>query len=192
MVKLFFNYNCNMMYTKTIAGRQVFSDCRTIKLEKGGWISNPSEEQIFAEGWAPYTPPVIPDIHPAEQSIISAVQKMLANDAADLSDEDALAVAAIFPAWADKAEVTAGERVWYDGKLYRVVQSHATQPDWTPDKTPALFTEVSLAEWPEWVQPTGAHDAYNKGDKVTHGGKHYISDIDANVWEPGVAGWSEA
>ena len=51
---------------------------------------------------------------------------------------------------------------------------------------------MNLEEWPEWVQPTGAHDAYNTGDKVTHNGVKYISDVDANVWEPGVYGWSEA
>ena len=54
--------------------------------------------------------------------------------------------------------------------------------NWTPDKTPALFVVVSLDEWPEFVQPTGAHDAYKKGDKVTFEVKHYISLIDGNVY----------
>ena len=39
-------------------------------------------------------------------------------------------------------------------------------------------------EWPEWVQPTGAHDAYNTGDKVTFNGRHYTSKIDGNTWSP--------
>lgn len=43
----------------------------------------------------------------------------------------------------------------------------------------------------DWVQPTGAQDAYQKGDKVTYEGKHYISDIDNNVWSPTTYGWSE-
>lgn len=49
-------------------------------------------------------------------------------------------------------------------------------------------------EWPEWVQPTGAHDAYSTGDKVTFNGKHYTSLIDGNVWSPDTypAGWEEA
>lgn len=56
-------------------------------------------------------------------------------------------------------------------------------------KTPALWTEVAKpGEIPVWRQPTGAQDAYNTGDKVRHDG---TSDIDANVWEPGVYGWSE-
>ena len=71
--------------------------------------------------------------------------------------------------------------------------AHTSQVDWTPDITPALFVVVSLDEWPEFVQPTGAHDAYNKGDKVTFEGKHYISLIDGNVYSPTAypAGWQE-
>mgnify|MGYP002514879038 CR=1 FL=1 len=77
--------------------------------------------------------------------------------------------------------------------LYRCIQPHTTQDDWTPDKVPALFVKISLEEYPQWVQPTGAHDAYNKGDKVSDEGKHWISEMDGNVWKPGtVAGaWSE-
>lgn len=65
--------------------------------------------------------------------------------------------------------------------------------DWTPDITPAMFVVVSPDEWPEFVQPTGAHDAYKKGDKVTFEGKHYISLIDGNVYSPTAypAGWQE-
>lgn len=44
------------------------------------------------------------------------------------------------------------------------------------------------SDWPEWVQPTGAHDAYAKGSQVTHNGERYVSQIDANVWEPGMFG----
>jgi hypothetical protein len=84
-----------------------------------------------------------------------------------------------------------GTLVQYDGGLYRVVQAHRSQADWTPDKVPALFVKISLEEYPEWVQPTGAHDAYAKGAKVSHNSKHWISDVDNNIWEPGVYGWSE-
>ena len=46
-------------------------------------------------------------------------------------------------------------------------------------------------EWPEWSQPIGAHDAYAAGDKVSHNSKHWVSNVNANVWEPGVYGWDE-
>lgn len=113
--------------------------------------------------------------------------------AVSLTDADALESVELFPAWAAGVAYTVDERIQYGGTLYRVVQAHTSQADWTPDKTPALFVVVSLDEWPEFVQPTGAHDAYKKGDKVTFEGKHYISLIDANVYSPTAypAGWQE-
>ena len=45
-------------------------------------------------------------------------------------------------------------------------------------------------EWPAYQQPTGAHDAYSQGDKVTHDGKKYVSNVDGNVWEPPTQ-WTE-
>lgn len=41
----------------------------------------------------------------------------------------------------------------------------------------------------EWVQPTGAHDAYQPGDRVTHNGEVWICTVDNNVYAPGVYGW---
>ena len=49
-------------------------------------------------------------------------------------------------------------------------------------KTPEPSPEPE--EWPAWVQPTGAHDCYNTGDKVTYNGQHYVSKINGNVWSP--------
>lgn len=39
-------------------------------------------------------------------------------------------------------------------------------------------------EWPEYVQPTGAHDTYNTGDKITFNGKHYVCKMNGCVWSP--------
>lgn len=108
-----------------------------------------------------------------------------------LPDEEAETVTALFFDWEDGKAYAVGDRVKYNGLLYRCVQAHTSQADWTPDKTPALWVRTSTEEWPEWIQPTGAHDAYNKGDKVSHNEKHWVSDIDANVYEPGVYGWTE-
>lgn len=110
-----------------------------------------------------------------------------------LPDEDALQAVELFPQWVTGHSYAVYDRLQYNGVLYRVVQAHTSQADWTPDITPALFVIVSLEEWPEFVQPTGAHDAYNKGDKVTFEGKHYISLIDGNVFSPAEypAGWQE-
>lgn len=116
--------------------------------------------------------------------------------AVSLPDEDALVVPELYPHWKPNMNVTAGERIIYEDKLYRVVQGHTTQEGWEPDKTPALFTEVPQpGEIPVWKQPTGAQDAYMKGDKVHYPTKEdsvYISTVDNNVWAPGVYGWEEA
>ena len=111
--------------------------------------------------------------------------------AASLSDADALEVPTMFPAWAVDTSYSADQRIEYGGTLYRCVQAHTSQAGWTPPATPALWVVVSLEEWPEWVQPLGTQDAYSKGAKVTHSSKRWTSDVNANVWEPGVYGWTE-
>lgn len=97
----------------------------------------------------------------------------------------------LFAEWAYPIAYTVGQIRRYGGELYRCVQAHTSQEDWTPDKTASLWSKTAdpAEEWPEWSQPVGAHDAYGKGDKVTHNGQHYTSTVDANVWEPGVYGW---
>lgn len=108
-----------------------------------------------------------------------------------LDDKTALEAIAIFPEWEMNHTYSVGERVQHKDKLYKCVQAHTSQEAWTPDETPALWTEVSVEEFPEWKQPTGVQDAYNTGDKVTYSEKHWISTVDANVWAPGVYGWDE-
>lgn len=120
------------------------------------------------------------------------LRAMIEKASLSLTDEDALQAVELYPAWQAGTAYTVDERIRYNSTLYRCVQAHTSQADWTPDATPALWTVVSLDEWPEWVQPTGAQDAYRVGDKVSHNGKHWTSDVDANVWEPGIYGWSEA
>ena len=122
-----------------------------------------------------------------------ALRPYIEKAATSLTDEDALQAVELFPQWVTGHAYVVDERLQYNGVLYRVVQAHTSQADWTPDITPALFVVVSLDEWPEFVQPTGAHDAYKKGDKVTFEGKHYISLIDGNVYSPAAypAGWQE-
>ena len=94
---------------------------------------------------------------------------------------------------AESVEYVSGDIRQYNGLLYRCVQAHTSQATWTPEGAPSLWTRIAdpAQEWPEWIQPTGAHNAYAKGAKVSHNGKHWISNVDANVWEPGVYGWTE-
>lgn len=109
-----------------------------------------------------------------------------------LTDEQAEIVTNMYPEWKIDISYAIGERIKYDNKLYRCVQIHTSQIGWEPPITPALWVRtVPDGDIPDWVQPTGAQDAYNKNDKVKHNGSTWISNVDANVWEPGVYGWDE-
>lgn len=110
-----------------------------------------------------------------------------------LSDEDALQAVSLFPAWAADKDYTVGDRVKYGGTLYKCLTAHTAQASWTPDVSPSLWAKVLIPDSgviPEWEQP-GSTNPYMAGDKVTHNGKTWVSDIDNNVWEPGVYGWTE-
>lgn len=115
------------------------------------------------------------------------------NDVLDiLTDEQAETMPQLYPEWQVGTEYAVGKRVRYDDKLYRCVQAHTSQEGWEPPNVPALWVRTAPdGEIPEWVQPTGAHDAYNKGDKVRYEGKVWVSTMDANTYAPGVYGWDE-
>ncbi|MBQ2785916.1 MAG: hypothetical protein IJF02_05385, partial [Oscillospiraceae bacterium] len=86
--------------------------------------------------------------------------------AASLTDEQAMEIATIYDPWAVGKSYSVGEFVTYgensvgDPQLYKVVQAHTSQADWTPDTAVSLFTAIGLDEkgYPVWSQPTGAHD----------------------------------
>lgn len=113
--------------------------------------------------------------------------------AQSLPDETALEAVELYPKWESGVFYDAGLRVRYDNVLYTVITSHMTQSDWTPDAAPSLFAKVLIPDpgvIPAWEQPDSTN-AYSKGDKVTHNGKTWVSEVDNNVWEPGVYGWDE-
>lgn len=101
--------------------------------------------------------------------------------------------AELFAEWSYPIAYKEGQIRRYGGKLYRCVQAHTSQEDWNPEDAASMWavTADPAEEWPAWSAPVGAHDAYSAGAKVSHQGKHWFSDVDSNVWEPGVYGWSE-
>lgn len=191
-----------------------------------------------------------------------AMRAVIEDSVASLDDETAATVPSLFTPWTVGEAVEVGDRRYYAPRLYKVIQAHTTQADWTPDITPALWAVLgdpgeagtiddpitasrgmeyeygkyyfdpedgktylcerigeaeggkiilqylpheligqyfSAAEsgeteepaepdtgdtYPEWVQPTGGHDAYNTGDIVMYNGTAYRSLIDGNVWAP--------
>ncbi len=102
--------------------------------------------------------------------------------------------AELFAPWAYPINYKVGNIRRYGGALFKCVQDHTSQADWSPDTASSLWaiTADPAEEWPAWSQPVGAHDAYSAGAKVSHQEKHWISDQDGNVWEPGTFGWTEA
>ena len=123
------------------------------------------------------------------ENIVAALVKLRES----ATDEQALSVPALYPAWRSGVRYAAGQRVLYRGVLYKVLQDHTSQDDWTPDAASSLFAQVLNPDADiisEWVQPESTNP-YAKGDKVTHNGKTWVSDYDNNVWEPGVFGWTD-
>lgn len=109
-----------------------------------------------------------------------------------LDDEKAMEIATVYPAYQVGKEYKADDLFTYgvnsvgDPRLYRVVQDHTSQADWTPDVTASLYAPIGLNKegYPVWSQPTGSHDAYNAGDIVDYNGTLYKSLIDGNAYSP--------
>ena len=107
------------------------------------------------------------------------------------TDEQALKVQRLYPEWEDNVSYKTGKRVNFNGTLYKVLQDHTSQADWTPESASSLFAKVLIPDSnviPEWEQPDSTNP-YMDGDKVKHKNKIWCSTIDNNVWEPGVYGW---
>lgn len=109
-----------------------------------------------------------------------------------VDDSTALEAVMLFPNWSSDMQYVKGQRVQYLGVLYTVLQDHTSQVTWEPDSAHSLFAKVLIpdpATIPAWEQPESTNP-YMKGDKVSHKDNDWVSDIDNNVWEPGVYGWT--
>lgn len=124
-----------------------------------------------------------------------ALQKLIQSQS--FSESEAMEVADLYPIWSENKAYSTGTIIKYgtntegETQLYSVLQDHTSQADWTPDTASSLYKKVGFAEsgTPIWTQPLGASDAYMIGDEVEHNNKIWTSDVDNNVWEPGVYGW---
>lgn len=98
-----------------------------------------------------------------------------------------------FAQWGNGIAYLIGGISQYNGKLYRCLQAHTSQEDWTPDGSASLWKSIGdpTAEYPDWSQPIGAVDAYELGAQVTHKDTKWENTVENNVWEPGVYGWEE-
>lgn len=110
-----------------------------------------------------------------------------------LDDENAVKSVELFSAWATDVDYATNDRCRYNGILYKCITGHISQETWTPDVASSLWARVLIPDpedIPEWIQPESTNP-YMRGDKVRHVGKIWESNIDNNVWEPGLYGWDE-
>ena len=127
----------------------------------------------------------------AEVSSLVFVQMAQSNTLDDITISEH---PSLFPIWTENWTGKAGTILRDGGQLYRSIHDVTNVAQNTkPSATPSMWTRIGdpTQEYPEWVQPIGAHDAYSNGDKVSHSDKHWVSTCDGNVWEPGVYGWEE-
>jgi len=98
----------------------------------------------------------------------------------------------LFCVWDENWTGHRGSIVFDDGALFRSIHDVGSGQATRPSETPSMWTRIGNPgdEWPEWSQPLGAHDAYPLGAQVTHNGSRWTSDLDNNIWEPGVFAWT--
>ena len=103
-----------------------------------------------------------------------------------LTDAQAYTFRFLFPTFEIDKSYEVGERIIYEDKFYKVITTHTSQADWTPDVAVSLFVEISdpAIEYPEFKKPINAETAYMTGDKITFEGNKYVSTMDNNVYSP--------
>lgn len=124
---------------------------------------------------------------------VNTLRRLIEKASSSLEDEDALEGVELFPNWKGDTLYNIGDRVRYDGVLYRCLIMHTSQAEWNPVDAVSLWAKVLIPEpevIPDWEQPESTNP-YMKGDKVKHLDKIWISTIDYNVYEPSVYGWDE-
>ena len=123
---------------------------------------------------------------------LQATRKLIRVD--ELSEDELLEMIDLYDNYQVDKQYKVDDIFKYEGKLYKVIQEHTSQEDWIPSELPALYLNMMPENViPEWVQPSGEHDAYSVGDKVIFEGKVYESLIDDNTWSPTdyPQGWKE-
>lgn len=132
-----------------------------------------------------------------DQDIFKAIVRLALKQARQITDDkEALEVQALYKQWNKQIGKTlqVGEYINHNDILYKVLQQHVVQDNWSPDASPSLFAKVLVDPTGEtildWQQPDSTN-AYMKGDKVRFEGHIYVSAIDNNVWSPTAypAGW---
>lgn len=121
------------------------------------------------------------------------MRRLLEKQTDSMADEEIINYPDYVEKWKPGTAYSAGKRLEYNGVIYKALQTHTSQDAWAPDAAPPLFAKVLIPDpdvIPEWEQPDSTNP-YMSGDKVTHNGKTWVSEVDNNIWEPGAYGWAE-
>ncbi len=115
------------------------------------------------------------ELTPDGMVMLQQAVKLMKGQAAELPDEEAIEVPALFPTWSSKMgqAVAVGERLYYDGRLYKVLQAHTVQADWTPTAAASLFTEVVVQQDGESELGTLENPIPYSGNMALEQGKYY-------------------
>ena len=152
---------------------------------------HPAEHYVYRDGDFIYVEPDPEPLLPDE--VLAAVFAAQPEIIEQLPDESLARMAPYMQLWEPGAVYQVGNLRQYLENPYRCLQAHTSQESWNPVDAPSLWAKVLIPDpsvIPEWEQPSSTNP-YMKGDKVKHNGKTWVSDVDNNVWEPGVYGWTE-
>ena len=143
-------------------------------------IFNPSEEILETAGWLEYIPPESAPIdttkyEPYTEEVVEKIKKLMQQQIAQQTDEEALENIELFPTWQSKigVQVEQGDRLYFDDKLFKVLQTHTPQEEWRPDTTASLYVQVVIES-----EDTGTIDnpiPYSLNMELVEG-KYYIED----------------
>ncbi len=184
-----------------LAGKLVDNNLQTVKFASGDIVTGEYENMALM---TPHFTVTIQDDSKLQVvfGLRQKTQQELQQDdmqiaIAYLSDDQAITVPALYPEWRPTGTYAAGDRRNYKGGLYKCLQSHTAQADWTPAEAPSLWAPLLVPDpdiISDWVQPDSTN-GYSTGDKVIHNDKIWESLIDNNAWEPGETGtealWKE-
>lgn len=162
------------------------------------WIDSPwdvppedFDDWLYVDGVLVYNPRDLPPAPMTATEVLTAMFAAAPETMKELPDSALCRMAAYMQPWASGTVYAVGDLREYMELPYRCLQAHTSQETWTPPDAPSLWAKVLRSpDIPEWEQPSSTNP-YMKGDKVRHNGKTWVSDVDNNVWEPGVYGWTE-
>lgn len=164
-----------------------------MKIVENGIMRDMTAEEIAAMEVAQAEAEAYERTRPMTAEEVTAMLIRQQINSLSVEDNVALRMTEFYPEWAAGQVYAVGYKVQHGGTLYKCVQAHTSQTGWEPENAPSLWAKVLIPDEnviPEWEQPDSTN-AYAKGDKVTHNGKTWVSDVENNVWEPGVYGWLE-